>query len=723
MRVAAALLLTGAATLLAQVVLLRELLSASFGVELLVVLGLGALLLGGALGSLAARGAGAGGSERTAWLFLGLAWATLHAGLFLRGERVLFGAVPGAYLPLGLQLLGICIAFLPAGCIGGALFRHLATEAAGRGRGVGWAYGLECAGGVIGGGLATALSGMGVSNVRTACVLSLLLALGALLLSRGRRVLGLVALFTLALAGASAVSATRLDLLTLRWGHRQVAEVRDTPYGRLTISRDEGQVVVYRDGALLFESQGTSAEEFVHPSALQVERPRRILVLGGSCEGLLWEALKHEPECIVAVEMDRAFFDSVVRHLPAEARVPFEDPRVEVTTADPRGYLKRYGGWDLILVGAGEPTSGASNRLYTTEFFRLASARLNPGGVLALRLRSSENIWTPLLARRNASIHRALADAFPHTGALPGANLLLLASRSPLVVDPDELAARWRDRGVQARLVCEPYLRYILTNERAGAIRKMLHDVRAPANRDGRPVCYAFTAELWLSRFWPGAGFGGGEESAGWAGGAGIAGVSFAVLAAGLVPLLLRKRPLAARVLLAFAAGFAGMVFESALLLAYQSGVGALYRDLGLLISLFMAGLALGSMSVERAARRFPRAADLWAITFSVALVGCAGALLVTGAAGSWTVGLLLLGGGASTGSLFALAAAGTEGQKRIGVLYACDLAGAFAGATVGGLILLPFAGLVASLLVAMSAIWVGGGGFLLSARTSFQRQ
>jgi len=78
--------------------------------------------------------------------------------------------------------------------------------------------------------------------------------------------------------------------------------VHDTPYGRTAVTGRLGQVTVFHNGALASESQGTSAEEFVHLAALQCPAPRRVLVLGGSAEGLVREVLKHGPERVEVVE-------------------------------------------------------------------------------------------------------------------------------------------------------------------------------------------------------------------------------------------------------------------------------------------------------------------------------------------------------------------------------------------------------------------------------------
>ena len=76
---------------------------------------------------------------------------------------------------------------------------------------------------------------------------------------------------------------------------------------------------------------------------------------------------------------------------------------------DARGALlltdAHYG---AVVSQPSHPWTAGSAHLYTREFFALCLEHLGPQGVLALRLRGAENIWTPHLARRTGSQVRAL---------------------------------------------------------------------------------------------------------------------------------------------------------------------------------------------------------------------------------------------------------------------------------------------------------------------------
>jgi hypothetical protein len=302
--------------------------------------------------------------------------------------------------------------------------------------------------------------------------------------------------------------------------------------------------------------------------------------------------------------------------------------------------------------------------------------------VLALRLRSAENLWTPVLARRMASIHRALRDVFPAAVALPGTTNLLFASRAPLERDPAVLGGRLPARDPGTRLVTPAYVRYLYTNDRFAEIERWMADTPALANRDARPICYQTTMMLWLARFFPPlARLDLPDTSAAAVARSPRAWV--AAIALGLAFLLARRRATPRRVLLAGAAGCAGMLLESALLLGYQTRSGVLYQDLGVLLMAFMGGLALGAWALERLMRR------------------SGGGLAGTGT--------LLFACGFLVAAAFAYAVlrGAPEGGAVIGPAYAADLLGGCAGSLAAGLITIPMLGLPASAALAAAVALV----------------
>jgi spermidine synthase len=712
----AALFLTGLISLLGQIVLLRELNVALYGIELIYLIGLGIWMLLTALGALiGSRNPSAG---RTAVLFLCVALFIPLGVVFLRANRLLMDGVAGAYLPFLPQMAVLVIALLPSGLISGMMFREAAALYAERGRTLAGAYGIESAGSLAGGVLATICLRYGVQNLPLAVACGLVAAAASLFFFRekGIRTGRVIATLLVAFLIAILHQAPSLDRRMTAWNHPGLLVTSDSPYGRITATAQSGQVSVFTNDALAFESGGTEAELFANLAALQHPEPRRILLLGGGWDGTLRELLRHRPVRIDAVTFELDQITLLRRHLPADIRMSLTDSAVRLTRADPRHFLKNRGfAWDLILIGMPEPSSGETNRFYTQDFFAQCAARLHPGGIVALRLPAAENFWTPPAIRRTASVYRALASVFPEVLVLPGAMTVMTASAAPLPRSPEVLTDRLQERGLQTRLISKPYIRYLFTNDRFTDVERRLKKMDTPENTDIRPVCYTYAAISWLSRFFPSLAL---AELTGIEGdGKGVGKVGWG-LGIGLALLFLGSHlwPTCQRGFLAAVAGFLGIVTESVLLLAYQAKEGVLYQEIGLLLAAFMAGLALGApvlrdLILGTGVKKKRTRGWGYALLAGFSLLGFTATGIVTGGAagGLLMTAVLLAAAGFLVGGLFAYAGLrGVREQKKvIGPLYAADLIGGCLGALCGSLVLIPLLGLAGTLkgIILLSAL------------------
>jgi spermidine synthase len=701
------LFLVGLLAIVCQIVLLRELNVASYGVELIYALALAAWMLAGGIGAAWRSRGRVVSSAHVAWLLVAAALALPLDVAFVRGSRVLLGGVPGAFLPLDQQLLVVTASLAPISSVLGLAFRHAAQAAAVRGRPLATSYAIESAGAVAGAAAATLALVAGMQTLALAILAAGSVAAALLFVPLRTPTLAAACLVAMSLGAAL---SPLLDLSTTRWTQPATVETRDSPYARITASASGGQTVLVADDVLVFESESSQQEELADLAALMHPDPRRILLLGGTVQQLEPELRRHHPERIASVEMDRVFYEVASRWLRLDAAPTFDDPR---------DYLRRrHAAYDLIVVAMPEPTSGQSNRFYTSEFFAECRRRLAPGGVLAFKLAVPENVITPLLAMRTASIVGAVRSAFPRVELLQGASALVFASAAPLPDSPDLLVERWRARGLATRLVTPAYIRYLFENDRRARLNR-IGSMAVDPNSDARPICYAFTAVNWLAKFYPDllrvdpAMLAGGTSTSTVVGFDGRPRASipptvrdprYLGVAILVVALLLARRRATLRVtLLAGLAGLVGMLLEIVLLLVYQSRSGALYERLGILLMAFMAGLTLGAWIVARIAApgrgvRVVRWSTATSLVVLALIAGATAVLTATGAGMNLVeTGLLLLLGGAAVGGIFACAAAASEvmGGGAIGRLYGADLAGGALGSLVASLLLVPLAGLV----------------------------
>jgi spermidine synthase len=688
----------GFVSILGQVVLLRELNVAFYGVDLIYTVAIGIWLLFSACGTLIGRRIEKPPFTRINILFIVLALSLPLDVAFIRSARPVFSDITGGYLPLHTQIAFLSISLLPIGLLLGLLFRLAAKLYISDKKSLASAYAIESMGGLAGGVCVTLFLRLSFQNLFIA-FLCALIAVGASFLHpntnrmkwpRPASVIGIVVLVLFIW------NSSKIDRIMTSWTHPNLVETKDSPYSRITVTILHSQVSVFENDALLFETEGTRAEEFVHLAALQHAKPERILVLGGGIEGIIHEALKHSPRLVDYVELNPVLLEIVPRILPQGLQKSLRAANVRIITEDPRQFLNRAPGYDLILMGMPEPASGQANRFYTQEFFRQCAAKLNKQGIVAFRLQSSENIWTPQLTRRMVSIYRAVRSVFPEIIFIPGSTNIIIAAADPLTKDPSVLASRLDARGIKADLISPGYLRYLYNNDRFSEVDQTLRSGTSPVNTDVHPICYQYTSMIWLSKFMPSIRFQDLSIPEFWKS------LSPWWLLAFILPALLIGRmqwPIR-RVFLTGIAAFAGMILETVLLLHYQTKNGILYQDIGILLAGFMTGLALGALIVAK----FNRPLSKW-----VGIALLAGFVLLCLTIGlrfdsSHSIGLpetfgLLVLSGFFVAGVFAYAGFRSPGDqgKAVAPLYAADLIGGCLGSIFASLMLAPLAGLALS--------------------------
>jgi spermidine synthase len=171
--------------------------------------------------------------------------------------------------------------------------------------------------------------------------------------------------------------------------------------------------------------QLTTRDEFVyhemiaHVPLISLERPRRVLIIGGGDGGVLREVLKHPSvERATLVEIDRNVIDTAAKYFPEIGKKAYADKRTNVVIADGRKFVsetdERY---DAVLVDSSEPV-GPSAVLHTKAFFADCKKLLKRGGILTTQ--SSLPFHTPkhLLATTKA-FRQIFADATPYAFTQP----------------------------------------------------------------------------------------------------------------------------------------------------------------------------------------------------------------------------------------------------------------------------------------------------------------
>jgi len=690
-------------SILAQVIILRELNVAFYGVELIYILSFGIWLIGSALGASIGKHSFMPKINHIQILFHLSTLFLLGDFIFIRSIRNIFSSISGGYLPFLHQIVVLLIALIPLSLISGLLFQWTAKNFLVKNETLAKAYAIESVGAVVGGLCSTLLLSLKVNNFSAALFCCLVLTIPvSISFEKSKMIKKFFSGLTFIVIFILFLFNKKIDYYMTSWNHPFLIKSIDTPYGRVSISSFENQINVFIDDALAYETESLEAEEIVHISTLQLEKIDKVLVLGGGFEGIIYELLKLPVKKIDYVEINKELIDVVKNYLPENLSNPLKNPKVRVIYDDPRKFLSNKHSYDLILIGMPEPMSAQNNRFYTKEFFQECYNSLTQNGILAFRIRSSENIWTNQLKERNKSIYNALKIHFENTIVLPG--VIFIASKSKLIKDVSELISRFNERKLETKLVSPQYINYVFTNNRFYEIQRIFNEKSKNVNSDLQPVCYAFTISIWLSKFFPDLAYKNISLLINSANQKNLLIIASIILFAFIF--ILRKNNNIKRISIVLIAGFVGMISEVIFLIIYQNHNGILYRDIGVLLTSFMIGLSVGAYFTNYfifSLRKKEKYVGIILIASFLLFNFAVYIFIKTILQSSLIIFLvLLLLDGFFTAGIFSFASFyKTENQQSlISQLYASDLIGGCFGSLIASLVLVPFYGLQVSVLL-----------------------
>lgn len=154
---------------------------------------------------------------------------------------------------------------------------------------------------------------------------------------------------------------------------------------------------------------------------LQMQSPRRALIVGGGDGCVARELLRHESiEAVDMVEIDQVVIDVCKKEWPELSSSAYDDPRLNLFVADAFLFVKgERDPYDLIVLDSTdvyeEEDSSLSESLFTTEFYVDCKRLLAPGGFVVTQ--ADNPVFCPYSLDGALA---AFAQVFPKVGAYWG---------------------------------------------------------------------------------------------------------------------------------------------------------------------------------------------------------------------------------------------------------------------------------------------------------------
>jgi spermidine synthase len=757
-------LIMGASGIVAQIVLLRELLISFLGNELTLGIILANWLILEAAGSfIIGKSVEKVKKKVEAYVFLQIFFSVaLPFSIYLcRIFKNILLTTPGEGLGFAPILYSSFFILLPVSLSHGALFtygcklysRYGQQDAAS----IGKVYVFETIGSIIGGLFITFLLVQYFNSFEIAFMISLMNALVSisLLWPEKRPLLQirnlswsisiLYALLFLLLLLTPLSSKIHHSSLRLQWKGLNVIHNENSIYGNITVTQRGEQFTFFTDGVPSITTPVpdiASLEDFVHFSMLIHEKPGRVLILSGGAGGMIHEILKYPVARLDYVELDPLLLKLIHRFPTPLTQAELSDPRVKIHYTDGRFFLNKTSNrFDLIFIGLQAPQELQTNRLFSSEFFSIAREKMNPEGIIVLTLPGSLTYISPELRDLNRCILDTLKSVFKCVRIIPGDVNLYFASDSENLkkATPQDLMKRLEERKIKTSLLTKGYIEYRLHERWLNWFSKSMERKEIHINSDFRPLGVFFNLSYWNALFSPYL-----SKLFKWFEGLSLE-LAFGItafLSVCFFILFLKKPHLSGYSLpyAIFTSGFADMMLNLAIIFTFQTLYGYLYYQIGLLITIFMVGIALSSFFITQRLNRIKKdsrlffGTELLFILFTLILPFV---LTIPAHHLEKTVVYILLYGtfllmsflcGVLVGLQFPLATkiylnAHSEGAMvghTAGLLYGADLFGGFFGGLFGGILLLPVLGLKESCF--MMAIIKISSGLLFLLFTKIQK-
>jgi spermidine synthase len=474
--------------------------------------------------------------------------------------------------------------------------------------------------------------------------------------------------FVAALLGGS----IGLENMSLPPAEGKVVFYRETRYGRITVYQDQEQFTLFENGVPLFSSQNLSiAEETIHYPLSQLDAIQNVLLISAE-GGVMTELEKYPIQSVDYVELD-----------PEVAAVQFRFDMVKnirglnVIHQDGRAYLSQSKKtYDAIIVNLPEPNTFQVNRFYTDVFFEMARKHLVKDGVLSFSMQGFDNYLAEPQRQKLSSLYNTARTYFKNVLLLPGRKVFFLCSASKLNTDIPTLLEK---KGISTAYI-SGFFYGNLSRERINRLNKLM-DPSTPRNVDNSPYLMRLMFSQWFAKF---------QTSP----------IGFFIVVAIISVIYLFRVSREEFVL--FSTGSMTMGSEILVIFAFQIYFGYIYLQIGIIITVFLAGLLPGAWLGHRLRHRSKQIlalTDMFLIAFLVLFI-----LAITNFADRLPVAFYLAFGFVVSlvcGFQFPVALY-LRGSDNIAAAhsFSADLIGAACGILLTSVILIPYVGI----------LWTAGG-------------
>ncbi|MBL7066751.1 MAG: hypothetical protein ISS29_02670 [Candidatus Marinimicrobia bacterium] len=486
-----------------------------------------------------------------------------------------------------------------------------------------------------------------------------------------------------------------------KWYPYRLRDYRESPHQAISEAFYGGGITLFGNNEPIWNiGIIEDAEEKVHFGMLNHQAPQKALIIGVANADIYRQIQKYSTlKSITVVQTDAVLQKMIDAHSLQQA----DSMRVEVHIDDPLKFLKKTDQqFDVVLINIPLPVNAMWNRFYTVEFFRLLKRQMDNTAIVSMQFPGGETYLSDEHVAFLKIMENTVRNVFDQSCWIPGETVHLLASESPLNNRLDYFTGQLKNRDISNLYIQESYLWDRLSPQKIAFLENhLLANNNRQINTLQKPVGFYYDTLLWdqqtkgvlksvyqyLDKTKP---------------------VYPGLFVIGLILIVIirfrvKKRPASILKLNMAVIGFSIMSLESIVIIVYQSYVGALYLNIALLTTAFMAGAAMGAWRQRRSVQhiRFKQFLRL-AVGLTIIIIVYAVLLLSQSVLLTFSIVhyVMLWLGGLVSGTIFPMLSylvqkhESTKLPSASGSIYACDIIGSCLGIYLTSGIIIPVFGL-----------------------------
>jgi len=174
----------------------------------------------------------------------------------------------------------------------------------------------------------------------------------------------------------------------------KVVYAKTSPYQRIVLTKSALDWRLFLNGNLQFSSADEYRyhEALIHPGLSQLEKPAKVLVLGGGDGLAVREILKYPSvEKIILVDLDKAVTEMFLQNkaLANLNHHALASHKVKIVNEDAFAWLRHQQEvFDFIVIDFPDPSNYSLGKLYTTAFYHEIYRSLSTGGAMVVQATS-----------------------------------------------------------------------------------------------------------------------------------------------------------------------------------------------------------------------------------------------------------------------------------------------------------------------------------------------